>query len=109
CTRQGAVPWHWSASLSDIATALQKSQLLAPPTLAGLTVVRKTPSGRARELMLTGAGEPVRLAASSFRFAVGRALGFNTVRSDRWDVAAVGGRLEFRGFGEGHGVGLCQK
>jgi stage II sporulation protein D len=77
--------------------------------LAGITVIRKTPSGRARELLLTGGGPPVRLAASSFRFAVGRALGFNTVRSDRWEVIAVGGRLNFGGFGEGHGVGLCQK
>jgi stage II sporulation protein D len=71
-------------------------------------VVRRTPSGRARELALTGQGEPVRLAASSFRFAIGRALGFNTVRSDRWEAALEGGRLSVQGIGEGHGVGLCQ-
>src|SRR5207302_8875668 len=109
CTRQGPAPWHWSATAADIARALQRAQLLAPPALAGITVVRKTPSGRARELTLTGAGEPVRLAASSFRFAIGRALGFNTVRSDRWEASVSGARIEFRGVGEGHGVGLCHK
>ena len=40
---------------------------------------------------------------------MGRALGWNTVRSDRWEVAESGGRLIFEGAGEGHGVGMCQR
>jgi stage II sporulation protein D len=36
---------------------------------------------------------------------VGRALGWDTLRSDRYEVAG----LEFRGTGAGHGVGLCQR
>jgi len=49
------------------------------------------------------------VAASSFRFAVGRTLGWNTLRSDRYEVSEAGARLTFRGAGEGHGVGLCQR
>jgi stage II sporulation protein D len=55
--------------------------------------------------MLTGAGESVRISAGPFRLAVGRALGWNTIRSDRYDVSLV----EFQGRGSGHGVGLCQR
>ena len=40
---------------------------------------------------------------------MGRALGWNTVRSDRLEVAVNNGRLMFEGSGEGHGVGLCQR
>jgi stage II sporulation protein D len=94
CSRQGAGQWHWSAPASEIAAALQRSQ--------------RTDSGRARVLALVGDGQPVRVAASSFRFAIGRAMGFNTVRSDQWSVVKAGTQLEFVGKGEGHGVGLCQ-
>jgi stage II sporulation protein D len=48
------------------------------------------------------------VSASSFRFAIGRALGFNTVRSDLWSVAREGAQLSFTGTGDGHGVGMCQ-
>jgi len=108
CSRQGAVEWHWSASASDIASVLERSQLRAPAEMGGIAVAQRTASGRARVLALVGNGEPVRLAASSFRFAIGRALGFNTVRSDQWSVIRAGSQLEFAGKGEGHGVGLCQ-
>ena len=109
CTRQAATTWNWSATPEQIAAALRKSELRVPAEMSGLAVARKTPSGRARELALTGTGESVRLAASSFRFAIGRALGFNTIRSDRWEASVSGERIQFHGIGEGHGVGLCQK
>ena len=76
--------------------------------MGGIAIAQRTASGRARVLALVGNGEPVRVAASSFRFAIGRALGFNTVRSDQWSVVKAGSQLEFVGKGEGHGVGLCQ-
>jgi stage II sporulation protein D len=50
----------------------------------------------------------MRISADSFRFAVGRELGWNTLRSDRYQVQASGGRVAFEGTGSGHGVGLCQ-
>jgi stage II sporulation protein D len=108
CARQSASVWHWSAPAAEIAAALRKSQLRAPAEMDGIAVAQRTVSGRARVLALLGNGEDVRMSASSFRFAIGRALGFNTVRSDRWSVAREGAQLSFVGTGEGHGVGLCQ-
>jgi stage II sporulation protein D len=61
------------------------------------------------DLLLEGGGEAVRISASTFRFAMGRGLGWNTVRSDRYAIAAPGGQLTFQGSGAGHGVGLCQR
>jgi stage II sporulation protein D len=109
CQRPAATRWQWSIDAERVAAALKRAKLQAPEAMTSIQIAQRTPSGRARVLLLTGAGEPVRLAASSFRFAMGRALGWNTVRSDRWEVAVSGGRLMFEGEGEGHGVGLCQR
>lgn len=108
CTRQPVPVWHWGATPPEIAAVLQRSQLPVPPELAGITVAQRTPSGRARVLLLAGDGPPVRVRASSFRIVIGRALGWKTVRSDRFEIGAAAGRLTFQGSGEGHGVGLCQ-
>lgn len=108
CPRQAAGEWHWSAPAGEIAAALRKSQLRTPAEIRGIAIAQRTGSGRAQVLALLGTGEQVRVSASSFRFAIGRALGFNTVRSDRWSVASEGSQLSFVGTGEGHGVGMCQ-
>ena len=100
--------WRWSATRREIADALRHSGLRAPGELAGVGVARRTESGRVSEAALIGAGETVRVAAESFRLSIGRALGFATIRSDWWEAHAAGGRIEFVGRGEGHGIGLCQ-
>jgi stage II sporulation protein D len=59
-------------------------------------------------LTLAGESGSARISADSFRFAVGRELGWNTLRSDRYRVQSSKGRIAFEGSGSGHGVGLCQ-
>ncbi|MEO8371464.1 MAG: SpoIID/LytB domain-containing protein [Candidatus Solibacter sp.] len=108
CTRQSSSEWHWTAPAIEIAAALRFSQLRTPAEIRAINVLRRNVSGRVRELELVGDGERVRVAASSLRFAIGRALGFQTLRSDLWQVAVSGGRITFTGTGDGHGAGLCQ-
>ena len=48
------------------------------------------------------------MGATEFRFTVDRALGWDHLRSDLYQVEDLGDRLLFRGRGQGHGVGLCQ-
>ena len=105
CVRAAVPPWEWRAKGADLLAALGASQLRAPRTIERVALSGRTASGRARELTLSGGGESVRIGAGAFRLAVGRALGWNTVRSDRYEVSG----LEFRGTGAGHGVGLCQR
>lgn len=109
CTRQGSAAWEWNADAGEIAAALKRAQLKTPAEMSRIAVAQRTASGRARVLMLGGVGDAVALAASSFRFALGRTLGWATVRSDRFEVTGDSGRLWFRGIGEGHGVGMCQR
>ena len=108
CTRGGPHTWRWSAGAPEIAAALTRSGLRVPNELNAIGVARRTASGRVREAVLTGGGESIRIAAESLRLAIGRGLGFGTIRSDWWEANAARGRIEFTGRGEGHGLGLCQ-
>ena len=98
-------PWTWRGDPARIAEALRRAQLRAPARMERITIGERTASGRARTLVLTGGGESVRISAGSFRFAIGREIGWNTVLSDRYEIRSA---ATFDGFGSGHGVGLCQ-
>lgn len=108
CRRAGSAAWHWSGDAPRILRALKDSGLRAPEGLNRVVILDRTASGRAATLDLMGVGGSVRISADSFRFAIGRELGWNTVRSDQYQVRASNGRMVFDGEGSGHGVGLCQ-
>lgn len=109
CLRHGAETWNWSAPLNQVASALRQAGLDCPEPLRRVTVARQTASMRAKTLELEGAEDSRPISASSFRFALGRTLGWNGMRSDRYEVKLRDGVLYVHGSGQGHGVGLCQK
>ncbi len=108
CVRTGSQLWTWSATPDRIALALRASNLKTPDGLESISVVDKTAAGRAKTLLLSG-HRTILISAGSLRFAIGRFFGWNTLRSDPYQVQTAGGRIVFRGAGEGHGVGLCQR
>jgi stage II sporulation protein D len=98
------VTWNWSGDGGRIAEALARSGLRAPEELRAVEVVERSAGGRARTLALVGK-TTVRIGAEAFRLAVGRELGWNTIRSDLYEARG----LAFQGRGAGHGEGLCQR
>jgi stage II sporulation protein D len=106
CQRAGGGSWQWRISPKLVSDVLGRAQLHGPAVLEHISISQRTASGRVRELLLTGDGESVRISASTFRFAMGRAMGWNSIRSDRYTIADHG--LLLQGSGSGHGVGLCQ-
>lgn len=108
CTRHGISQWSWSARPEEIAAALRASQLNTPNGLTRIVVAERTDSRRTKRLELIGRDNQTAVSATSFRFAVGRGLGWNTLRSDRYEIDSREGRIYFRGVGQGHGLGLCQ-
>ena len=98
-------PWSWIVRPQDLVRALRASKLNVPDDLVSITILERTSSGRAKTLALVGKGRTVPIAAGSFRFAVGRELGWNKLRSEQYEIR----QLVFRGTGQGHGVGLCQQ
>ena len=100
-----SAPWRWTADPRQILDALRQSQLRAPASLQRIDIVERTPSGRALTLALEGPSGTVRVSAGAFRFALGRAYGWNTLPSDSYQLHWPA----FEGAGSGHGVGLCQR
>ncbi|MGE5487059.1 MAG: SpoIID/LytB domain-containing protein [bacterium] len=96
----------WSATLSvrDIARALAAAGFRVTDEAGGFEIASRTASGRA-ETVRFGA---LRLPASAFNTAIGQALGWNLLRSTRYEARDGGSAVEFRGRGAGHGIGLCQ-
>ena len=109
CVLAGALKWETTISVADIDGALRAANIDLPAHWTTLEVASRTASGRAQRLKL-GGGAPadVALSASTFRFAVNRALGWNKIRSDLYEIRNSGGQVAFSGRGSGHGVGLCQ-
>ena len=108
CTRPGAADWSWNAGAETITGALLASKLRVPQGLRRVAVRDRTSSGRAKTLQLQSGSETITISASSFRFAIGRALGWNKLRSEKYEIQNRDKQIFFRGRGEGHGVGLCQ-
>jgi stage II sporulation protein D len=78
---------------------------IAKPDLGGdVAILGRTPSGRVAEVRVAGR----RMSGSDFQLAVGRALGWDKLRSNFYQIIDRGDRLVFQGYGAGHGVGLCQ-
>jgi stage II sporulation protein D len=75
--------------------------------LTDIRVIKHDATGRAEMIALDG--ERSRLVRGwDFKIIVGRVLGWNVLKSSRFDVRRAGKGFVFRGSGFGHGLGLCQ-
>jgi stage II sporulation protein D len=109
CATASPLKWESSLSVADLDAALRTSGLSTPAGWTAIEIISRSGSGRAQRLRIKGGTSPDALiSASSFRFAVDRALGWNKIRSDLYDLRNDGDHILFSGRGSGHGVGLCQ-
>jgi stage II sporulation protein D len=103
CQRAGSSEWSATLSRAALTQALAAAGL-AVPGWKSLTVAQRGESGRATVLLIGSA----KISAEDFRLAVGRALGWNRIRSNWFEIAPSVDGFLFHGRGSGHGVGLCQ-
>ena len=89
--------WHAEINKADLAHALNQ-----PATV--ITIASRSNSGRVQTLLV----EHRPISAANFRLAIDRALGWDKIRSDLYQIEDLGEVVSFRGRGQGHGVGLCQ-
>ena len=109
CLRRGSDAWHAEVPLSAFAQIAKREGWRVPETIVSAGIDKRSVSNRALRVYFAGdGGEKVYVAGSSLRFGVGRALGWNQVRSDWYELGVRNGALVFDGRGHGHGVGLCQ-
>ncbi|MBI3264168.1 MAG: SpoIID/LytB domain-containing protein [Acidobacteria bacterium] len=96
----------WSSELrtEDLERALRANGLKGQ--LASMRVVARTASGRASTVRMSGFVPP-EIDGDTLRFAVGRTLGWQHVKSTWFDISRTANGYRFTGRGSGHGVGLC--
>lgn len=109
CVRRDSAAWHAEVPMGEFMTIAHAEGWRLPTAILSARIGERSASGRAVRLRFTGSdGMTAEVAASTVRFGIGRALGWNRVRSDLYEVAVRHGALIFDGRGHGHGVGLCQ-
>jgi SpoIID/LytB domain protein len=76
--------------------------------LNNLRVLRRDITGRAELISIEGEQSHV-VRGWDFKIIVGRKLGWNFLKSSRFEIGKLGSNYIFQGQGFGHGLGLCQE
>jgi len=76
--------------------------------LDNVLVSKRDETGRAQFDTLEGEHRKT-VRGWDFKIIVGRVLGWNVLKSSRFDISRSGATFVFRGSGFGHGLGLCQE
>jgi stage II sporulation protein D len=101
--------WAQKIPANQLAKALQGDERTnVGARLVSITVARRDATGRAEALTIEGARRRL-VRGWDFKLIVGRALGWQMIKSSRFEVSRVGDDFIFRGSGFGHGLGLCQE
>ena len=109
CLRHASAGWHAQVQLADLEAIARSQGWRLPTAVQSARVVTRSASHRALRIAFVGErSESAVVSAGALRFAIGRALGWNQVRSAQYELAVHHGMLVFDGRGYGHGIGLCQ-
>ena len=107
--QKGTMPWEVSYSLADFSSKLAKSghgvgtvkQVKLSKLHVGKGASDRSPSGRVRQLRVTGSKGTKTITGNELRSLLG-------LKSTLFDVHVAGGKVTISGYGWGHGIGLSQ-
>jgi stage II sporulation protein D (peptidoglycan lytic transglycosylase) len=101
--------WTDTISRTDLLRALQSdSRTDAGNRLDQILISKRDATGRAEFITIEGEHRKT-VRGWDFKIIVGRALGWNVLKSSRFEIGRSGSNFIFRGSGFGHGLGLCQE
>jgi hypothetical protein len=101
--------WTDVITRADLLRALQSdARTDVGARLDRVIVNKRDETGRAEFITLEGEHRKT-VRGWDFKIIVGRVLGWNVLKSSRFEVARAGSNFVFRGSGFGHGLGLCQE
>lgn len=109
CATEAHHSWTDVISHKQMLKALQTDpRTNVGELLLDVSVSRTDGSGRA-ELITVDGNRRITVKGWDFKIIVGRALGWNLLKSSRFKISRSGSNFVFRGSGFGHGLGLCQE
>jgi SpoIID/LytB domain protein len=101
--------WTDVIPASQLWQALRSDPRTDPGSrLDNVRVAQIDETGRAQSIAIEG---QIRRTVSGwdFKIIVGRSLGWNKLKSSRFEITRAGSDFVFSGSGFGHGLGLCQE
>ena len=108
CATESHARWTDAIPAPKLLKALQADERSdVGARLDAVRVLSRDHTGRVERIALEGERRRV-LRGWDFKIIVGRTLGWNVLRSSRFDVSRAGLNFVFRGGGFGHGLGTCQ-
>lgn len=100
--------WESRIPLQKISAILAEDpRFMASIPLSGLEPAEREAQGRVFRLKLKGP-RPGEISVMDFLSLMGKALGWNQVKSNWFDLDIQDGIVSFHGRGLGHGIGMCQ-
>jgi SpoIID/LytB domain protein len=102
---------HWTdlVTRANLLRALQSDvRTDVGNRLDQILVSKHDETGRAEFITLEGEHRKT-VRGWDFKIIVGRVLGWNVLKSSRFEITRSGSNFIFRGSGFGHGLGLCQE
>jgi len=101
--------WTDTISRADLLRALQSdSRTDVGNRLDQVSISQRDETGRAEFITVEGEHRKT-VRGWDFKIIVGRALGWNVLKSSRFEIGRSGSSFIFHGSGFGHGLGLCQE
>jgi SpoIID/LytB domain protein len=101
--------WTDVITRPDLLRALQSdARTNVGSRLDAVIVNKRDETGRAEFITLEGEHRKV-VRGWDFKIVVGRVLGWNVLKSSRFEISRSGSNFIFHGSGFGHGLGLCQE
>jgi hypothetical protein len=109
CASGPHATWTDVITRADLLRALQSdARTNVGARLDQVTISKRDETGRAQFITLEGEHRK-QVRGWDFKIIVGRVLGWNVLKSSRFEVARTGSNFIFHGKGFGHGLGLCQE
>src|SRR5262249_1828352 len=109
CVSEPHAKWNDLISRADLLRALRSdTRTDVGNRLDQVLISKRDETGRAQFITLEGEHRKT-VRGWDFKIIVGRVLGWNVLKSSRFEVARVGTNFVFHGSGFGHGLGLCQE
>jgi SpoIID/LytB domain protein len=101
--------WTDTITRANLLRALQSDERTnVGARIDQIIISKRDESGRAEFVTLEGE-QRKSVRGWDFKIIVGRVLGWNVLKSSRFEVSRAGSNFVFRGSGFGHGLGLCQE
>jgi stage II sporulation protein D len=102
CLRRSRDAWHAEVPVQALRGIAKEEGWHVPAEVVAAQVVERSSSRRALRVRFTGSdGKTAVVAGNALRMAIGRALGWNRVRSDAYELGLRHGALVFDGQGHG--------